>query len=390
MTTPPSSNVDLFSDDALVDPYPIYREIRETAPLVYLPSNDLHALTRYEHVRAALDDWETFSSAQGVAFNDTANAALKGAIIHSDPPAHTQLRKILRQHLAPRALADLVPTINAKADDLVASLVRRRHFDAVADLAQTFPVSVLLEMLGFPEEGRERLVPWGAAAFNAAGPDNERTSESLPALAELTAWLREMCTPEKMIPGGLATTVHDASARGDLPPDAVIPLISAYVIPAFDTTISAIGNAIWLFAHRPDQWDLLCEDPSLIPSAFNEVLRVETPIQMFARLSTTAYTVDGARLQPGSRIALLFASANRGERHYPDADTFDITRAAGDHVAFGYGVHNCPGQGLARMQGHAVLGALSRRVRKFTLNGKPQRRLNNLVRSLTTLPVSVA
>ncbi|NDV07675.1 cytochrome P450 [Rhodococcus sp. IEGM 248] len=387
-TLVPRSDIDVFTDDALANPYELYRDLRDIAPLVYLPKYEMYALTRYEQVRGALDDPQTFSSAKGVGLNPAINSAMAGTIINSDPPAHTKLRSVLAARLAPRAIAALRPTIEAKADKHVERLLARGEFDAVTDLARTFPISVVLEMLGFPEEGRDQLLEWGSATFNAMGPENARCADSFPLAGEMFGWLAEACTPDRMAPGGLATTIHEAAARGDIPQEAVIPLMAGYSIPAFDTTISAIGSAIWMFAQHPDQWDLVRADRSLIPNAFNEVLRLESPVQMFARVTTKPYSTDGLELAPDSRILLMFASANRDERQYTDPDIFDVLRPAGDHVAFGYGIHGCPGQGLAKLEGHAVLDALARNVTRFEMRGEPERELNNLTRALSSLPIA--
>ncbi|WP_182262834.1 cytochrome P450 [Rhodococcus sp. UFZ-B548] len=386
----PNSDIDIFTDEALANPYPLYRELRDIAPLVYLPKYEMYALTRYEQVRGALDDWETFSSAKGVGLNPAINGAMAGTIINSDPPEHTQLRNVLKERLAPRALAALRPEIQAKADKHIEGLLARGEFDAVADLARTFPISIVLTMLGFPEEGRDQLLHWGTASFDAMGPANARSEKALPIAGEMFNWLAEVCTADRMLPGGLATTIHEAAARGDIPQEAVVPLMAGYSIPALDTTISAIGSAVWLLAQNPDQWDLVRSDRSLIPNVFNEVLRIESPAQMFARVTTKPYAVDGLELPPGSRVLLLFASANRDERKYPNPDSFDVKRDASDHVAFGYGMHGCPGQGLAKLEGHAVLDALARNVKRFELHGETERDLNNMTRTLSALPVTIS
>jgi len=316
---------------------------------------------------------------------------MAGTIINSDPPHHTSLRSVLSSRLAPRALAELRPAIAEKADRFVGELVARGRFDAVTDLARTFPVSIVLDLLGFPEEGREQLLRWGSSTFDAMGPDNARSARALPVAGEMFAWLAESCTPDRMRAGGFATAIHDAAARGDIPREAVTPLMAGYSIPAFDTTISTLASAVWLFARFPDQWEAVRRDRSLIQSAINEVLRVEAPIPLFARVLTRPYVRDGYRLEEGERVLLLFGSANHDERQYPDPDRFDVRRYAADHLSFGYGIHACAGQGLAKLEIHAVLDALARRVKHIELQGPPRRdELNNMTRSLSSLPVAVS
>jgi cytochrome P450 len=385
----PESDVDLFSEDGLTDPYPLLRQLRDIGPLVRLSRYGFYALTRYDQVRAALDDWETFSSARGVGLNSSINGAMAGTIINSDPPRQTELRAVLSDRLAPRALKSLRPGIVEKADRFVDELVSRGSFDAVSDLARTFPMAVVMDLLGFPEEGRDQLLRWGSSTFDAMGPDNARSAAALPIAGEMFGWLTETCTPDRMTTGGFATTIHQAAARGDIPREAVVPLMAGYSIPAFDTTISTIGSAIWLFARYPDQWDAVRADRRLLPSAINEVLRMEPPIPLFGRVTTRSYETEESWMGEHERVLLLFASANRDERHYPDPDRFDVTRLAADHVSFGYGIHGCPGQGLAKMEIQAVLDALARTVERFTLRGEPERDLNNMTRALASLPVTV-
>jgi cytochrome P450 len=380
--------VDLFVDDVLSDPYPHYRALRDLAPVVYLRRHDVYAISRYEQVRVALGDWRKFSSANGVGLNDVVNTALTGTLVSSDPPLHTHLRRVLSDRLTPRGLADLEAAVAAKVRARIKQLVATGTFDAVADLARPLPAAIVLELLGFPAHDRDRLLTGGHALFNAGGPLNARTQEHLPAGADLVDWLAVTAAPGKFLPGSLASTIFDAAEAGELEAAQAISLITSYTVPALDTTISAIGSVLWLMALHPDQWRLVCRNRALIPSAFNEALRLETPVQMFTRTTTDAYSVEGMELASGTRVVVLFASANRDERHYPDPDTFDVMRRGGDNVAFGYGIHGCPGQALARMQAHAILNAFADANVTFEMNGEPTRELSNVVRGLSALPIS--
>ena len=386
----PTSQIDLFADEVLADPYPAYRALRDAGPFVALPQYDIVVVTRFEEARDALLDWEAFSSAQGVGFNDMINEAWVGTIIASDSPYHDKLRAVLSERLAPRALRDLRDDIAARAEEHVERLVARGAFDAVSDLARAVPVAIVLDLLGFPEEGRDQLLHWAENSFNALGPINDRTLAGLPIMGEMFGWLTTTCTRERMVPGGFATTIHEAAERGDIPEEAVVPLMAGYSVPALDTTISALGSAIELFARNPEQWEAVRADASLVTSAFNEVIRLESPVQVFARVLTRDHAVaDGAIVSAGTRVGILYGAANRDERHYPDADALDVRRANADHLAFGQGVHSCPGQGLARLEAQSVLASLAQHVRAFELTGEPTRKLSNHTRSLATLPVRV-
>jgi len=387
-----AENFDLerLSPEFYADPYPTYRALRDLGPAVSMPMYDVIALARFKEVSEALTDWETFSSAQGVGFNEPLNEAWNGTLIASDTPYHDILRSVLAERLAPRSLKNLRGEIEQRATDHVVRLVERDEFDAISELARAIPVSIVLDLLGFPMEGRDQLLEWAENSFNALGPlGKQRTLDALPIMGEMFGWLAETCTRERMIPGGFATTIHEAAARGDIPEEAVVRLMAGYSVPAMDTTIHAIGSAIELFAKNPDQWDLVRADRSLIPTAFNEVIRLESPVHIFARVATKDHELDGVTIPAGSRVAIIYASANRDERRFENPEVFDVRRENSDHVAFGLGVHSCPGQGLARMEALEVIRALADRVERFEIIGHPRRKLSNHNRGLDSLPIRV-
>lgn len=385
----PVADVDLFTDEALADPYPLYRRIRDAGQAAYLPRYGVWALGRYDQVRAALHDWRTFSSAGGTGLNPAANATTRGLIIATDPPEHDRLRDVLSERLGPRAIRDLRQDIARQADELVAPLVERGGFDAVDELARAFPVTVVLDLIGLPQDIRGQVLGWADGAFNAGGPGGPRTDSAYPLLEEQFAYLADL-KADDLAPGSMGRAIYDAAADGRIEPEACVPLMSAYVTAGLDTTINAISAAVRCFAGHPDQWDAVRADPARIPRAFNEVLRIESPLQWFARVTTRDVTLDdGTTIPRGERVMMLYGSANRDERKWDDPDRFDITRGnVAAQIAFGYGTHVCSGMNLARLEGHAVLEALARRVRRFE-TGTPRRRLNNRVRGLDSLPTRV-
>jgi cytochrome P450 len=385
----PTSDVDLWTDEALLEPYEIWRELRDTAAAVYLTKHDLYALTRYEDVKAACANWEVFSSAHGVAANDQMNEALRGGTLCSDPPQHDLLRGVIRRPLTAKALKELNPEITAQAEQLVDRLVARRSFDAVADLARYLPVSIVSGRVGLPEEGRERMLEWAAANFNCLAPmEVTRTQEAFPIVQEMVQYAFNECVPGKLKPDGWAQMIWDAADRGEIPHEQCGSLMNDYMGPSLDTTIFATSNAIWLFGQNPDQWDLLRSNPALIPHAVNEVIRLESPIPFFTRFVTRDHEVDGVQLPAGSRVIVLWGSANRDERKWPEPERFDITRKPSDHLGFGFGEHACAGQNLARMEIKALLAAMVERVQRFEL-GTMERALNNMLRGIGRLEVTV-
>ncbi|MGW3254220.1 cytochrome P450 [Streptomyces fungicidicus] len=384
MTKPPTSDVDLFADDVLLDPFHAYAELREQGPVVHLGKNDVYALTRYDVIRGALADWESFSSAS-IAFNPTANEALTGTSLASDPPAHTQLRAALTENLSPRALRGLKGRIETKADTLVAELVERGSFEAVDALARAFPLEVVADLIGFTGHVRDNMLRWGQAAMQVLGPMNQRTAENFPVAGELYAWCSAV-RADDLAEGSVGRGIFEAEARGAIPPDTAGHIIHQYLGAGVDSTIAAIGNIVALFASHPDQLALVRADPSLVPAAFNEVLRFWPPINAWGRLATRDVDIDGTVVPAGAQVAVLLGSGNRDPRHYDDPDAFLVTRNPVDHLAFGYGPHGCAGQGLARLEAHAVIEALSRRVGRLVA-GPEVRVPSNTTRSIEELPV---
>jgi cytochrome P450 len=387
--TPFATDLDLFSDEVLLDPFPHYRTLRDLGPAAYLTRYDLWALTRYDQVRAALADWRTFSSAQGPGLNDIINTAWTGAVISTDPPHHAALRRVFSDRLRPKEIRTVAGDIERRAEDLIDQLVARQTFDAVADLARALPVQLVMDLIGWPAEGRDRLLEWAEGSFNAAGPRNDRMFAALPKLEALFTFLVQVATPENLLPGSFGRTIYEAAERGEIDVANCVPLLAGYATAALDTTINAMGNAVLLFVQNPDQWRAVHEEASLVPSAFTEVLRIDGPVQFFSRVLTRDVDLDGVGIPGGSRVLHSYGAANRDERHYPDPDRFDVRRNPTDHLGFGHGPHMCAGSTLATMEAHALLTALAARVERVELAGEPVRLANNITRGLDALPVRV-
>jgi cytochrome P450 len=306
----------------------------------------------------------------------------------SDGAQHEGLRGVIGRPLTPKALAELRPEAEKLATGLVDDLVARGSFDAIADLAEVIPSTWVPDLLGWPAEGRNRLLDWAGAAFDGLGPLNDRALAAGPGIIEMAAFAQEVAS-SALPEGSMGAGILEAAARGDIAAEQCPMAFIDYLGPSLDTTISALGSSLWLFATHPDQWDLLRSDRGRVKQAFNEALRIESPISGFTRVTTRPVEIGGADLPTGSRLLVSFASANRDERRWADPDRFDITRNSAGHVGFGYGDHACVGMGLARLEGAAVLGALAERVERLDLAGTPGRKLNNLIRAFASLPVTL-
>ncbi|KAA9166539.1 cytochrome P450 [Amycolatopsis acidicola] len=388
MSAIPVSDVDLYTEQARVDPYEIYSGLRALGPVVYLSRYDLFALPRYDEVRAALMDWEVFSSARGVFVDPVVNRQLEGITLCSDPPEHTAMRSVLGRPLRADRMREVTPRIEAEADRVVRRLVGRGGFEVVAELSEYLPMTVVSDLVGLPGQGRAKMLEWAEAIWNTQGPADERAEAAGPAVGEFLAFADKDAVPGNIAPDGWAAQLYAAADRGEIPREKCPVMLLDYITPSLDTTILAITSTVALFARNPDQWDLLRGDRSLIPHAINESLRLESPVPQFSRVLTEDHEVGGVPLAAGSRVALLFGSANRDERHYPDPARFDITRRPSDHLAFGRGEHVCVGMHLARLEMSALLERLADQVARFEIrDSRPM--INNGLRGLGRLDVTV-
>ena len=384
----PWSDYDPYTEESLLDPWLGYKRLRDAGPAVWLPRYQMFALTRYDAVRRALLDWECFVSRNGVMMNDQMNRVLRGNTLCSDGADHDALRDVLVRPLKPGALRSLREEITAEAEGVVEKLVARGTFDAATELAQHLPMTVVSNLVGLPDQRRERMLVWAREMFNCFGPMNHRAIASFPVLREMMDYATNEAVPGKLKPGSWADGIYDAVARGEVSRQACPAMMVDYLGPSLDTTISAITTAVWLFAHNPDQWDMVRENPRLIPSAVNEVLRYDPPIQGFSRYVARDVDMDGVLLPAGSRAIMFYGAANRDERKYPDPDRFDVLRRPGDHLGFGAGPHACVGMNLARMEMIALFTALAKRVGRFTIL-EEEAVLNNVLRGFKLLRVAV-
>ena len=386
----PTIDKDPYSTEFLIDPYPFHEELREAGPVAWLEAYDVWATGRYEQVREVLLDWQTFMSGAGVGLIDLRVDAWRppSLLLEADPPAHTVVRQIVERVLSPRAVKILRERFIARAETLVERLVSAGSFDAMDELARVFPVQAFADEVGVPEEGRENLLPYGDMVFNGQGPRNEYFHAAMENAAEVQAWILASCRRENLAPGGFGAQIYEAADAGKITEEQAGMLVRSFLSAGLDTTVSALGNAVHLFAANPDQWDLLHADPSLARPAFEETIRFETPVQVLSRTATRDTEIEGIQIAKDERVMIFFGAANRDPRRWEDPDRFDIRRKASGHLTFGLGIHGCVGKPVARIEGEAVLGTLARKVGRNELDGEPQRHLNNTVRSFESLPVT--
>lgn len=393
-TAVPTTDADPFSPEILTDPVPFHERLRAAGPVVRLSRYDVLALSRHEHVHAALVDWQTFRSGAGVGLSNFRTETPwrpPSLLLETDPPGHDAPRRVLSKILGPRALRSLRARWAADAESLVDEvLAGGAAFDAVAAIGETFPLRVFPDAVGLPAGGRENLLPYGNMLFNAFGPHNELVEQVLPRMGELSAWVNSRCARESLAPQGFGVDIWAAADRGEITPEQAPLVVRSLLSAGVDTTVTGISAVLYAFATNPEQWARLRERPELARVAFDEAVRWESPVQTFFRTTTREVEIAGVRIPEEQKVLMFLGSANRDPRRWgDDADRFDLDRDPSGHVGFGMGMHQCVGQHVARLEAESVLRALAARVETIELAGPTVRRPNNTMRAWQSMPVRV-
>ena len=380
---------DIYANAAIIDPHPHYARLRRLGPVVWLPRQRVYAIPRYSECKAVLRDDETFISGRGVALNPVANRLSRGTTLNSDGAEHDQRRKLLAHRMLPRALRAISDSVDGQAAQVVDAALARSEVDGVADLASALPLVVVPDLIGWPRDHRDHLLAWGAATFDVLGPFNRNWLRALTPSLQMLRFARRVVRHRSVIEGSLGHDVLLAADDGKLPHHECPALMVDYLGPSLDTTISAISTALHLFATFPEQWEILKDDHKLISNAVNEVLRYESPLRAFSRRTRRDKRIGDTWIPAGSRVLVVYASANRDEQEWDQPDAFDIRRDATRQLGFGHGTHACAGQGLARMETEAMLRALVERVDRIELTSPPTWAINNIIRRHEYLPLKL-
>jgi cytochrome P450 len=373
----PETDLDPWADGQRLDPFPLYRQLRDLGPVVWLRRYGVFALPRFDEVKQALTTWEQFSSAHGVSLSEEVNANFHSNVLTSDPPEHTELRKVLASHLSAKSLRDERSDVEQTAAEMVEDALGRGNVDG-ADLAKAYSLKVVCDLVGFPDEGRDQIPDLAAMAFNLMGPDGEREA-SWGALHQLAEHARESVAERRLAPGRRG----ERMMADGLEPTALVN----FTWPGIDTTVHGISGALHQLAQHPEAWQRIRQDRSLIPAAFAEALRLHTPVHHFTRWITEPTDIGGVTLPADHRAVVMYGSANRDERHYPDPDRFDVDRNPSDHLAFGRGIHLCVGIHLAKLEGHSFLEALAERVERIEPTAQAEFHDNETLHGLARLPL---
>ncbi|EKF25770.1 cytochrome P450 family protein [Mycolicibacterium hassiacum DSM 44199] len=359
---------DPFSDEYFTNPFEIYRQLRDHAPVYFSEKYNFWALSRYADVAPSMKDHQRFSSAKGVTldhFIDPDALIPEGVIIMMDPPQHTRMRSLVNKVFTPRAIAQLEPMVREIITGFAAQ-VDPRSFDAVEEFSALFPVEVITTMLGVPPGERQQIRHWVDALLEREPNTGYSTPASRQAAVDMWHYYHELVQWKRAHPGDdMISRLTEVEVQRD---DGTVTRLSDFEISAFasmlggagaETVAKLIGSGVVLFAKHPEQWQLLRNDRSLLPAAFEELLRYEGPSQYNIRWSTVDVEFHGVTIPKDSAVMMINGSATRDERAFEDPDRFDITRKPkGHNLGFGYGIHSCLGAALARLEGRIALDVL--------------------------------
>jgi len=381
----------------IADPYPTYHRLRAEDPVHHNPLG-FWVLTRYEDVVAALRDPRLIKEpiAAFVAARFGAPMPAMGlSMLDRDPPDHTRLRGLVNKAFTPRVVEGLRPHIQKIVDGLLARVEGAGTMDLIEEFAYPLPVTVICQMLGVPVEDRERFKQWGldiARGLDAIllPPDSDVARRSVAARHALADYFRGLIAERRAAPrGDMLSDLIAAEEAGDkLREDELLATCILLLVAGHETTVNLIGNGTLALLRHPDQLRRLRENPGLIGSAVEELLRYDGPVQRTARMPSADVTFDGLTIGKGEMVMPFIGAADRDPAQFPDPDRLDITRTDNRHIAFGWGIHFCLGAPLARVEGQIAISALVQRLPKLALaTDRPEYRQSLTLRGLTTLPV---
>jgi cytochrome P450 len=357
------------------DPYPMFRRLREEAPLYHNEQHDFYALSRFADVDRAIVDFQTFSSARGAILEIIkANIAMPpGTVIFEDPPIHDIHRKLLSRMFTPRKINELEPKIREFCARSLDPLIGAGGFDFVADLGAQMPMRVIGMLLGVPEEDQEAAREFANAQMRTeAGKPMATTAENMASpefFGRYVDWRAEHPSDDIMTELLNAEFEDETGTVRRLTRDELLTYVSVVSGAGNETTTRLIGWAGKVLAEHPDQRRALVEDRSLIPAAIEELLRYEPPAPHVARYVTRDVEYHGRRVPEGSVMMMLIGAANRDHRQFPpDGDVFDIRREARQHLTFSVGTHYCLGSALARLEGRIALEEILKRFPEWDVD----------------------
>jgi cytochrome P450 len=395
-----SGTLEPFSTEMLADPYPAYRAMRERGRIQRTTAGHWLA-TGYDEVSRLLTD-QRFGEAAGrggrIRLSRTRREGpqrLLGRVdtmLSVDPPEHTRLRGLVSKAFTPRSVQKMRPRIQQIVNELLERIDGRGEFDLVAELAWPLPVIVITEMLGIPREDRERFKRWSDAMVATLGGDYSALEEARRSNEELVEYVSRVIAERRKEPrDDLISRLVAAEERGQtLSEDEMLGTVALLLVAGNETTTHLISNGMLVLLRNPDQLARLRADPSLLPSAVDELLRYTGPVHTTRRVAKTDASLGGADIKRGEVVIGLLAAANRDPDKYPDPDRLDVARNPTDHLAFGDGIHFCLGAALARLEGQVTIGTLLERFPNLRLlDDEPTWGGTFAIRGVTSLRLAV-
>lgn len=398
-----------LSPEFKANPYPYYDMLRAGAPIFFLPDLNMWFCTRYDDCSALLRDhrlgheilkvmsreelgWEGETPEQ---YAQLVSIQRKW-MLFSDPPDHTRLRNLVHKAFTPRMIERLREHIEAITADLLDAAAGKDEIDLIEDLAVPLPVTVIAEMLGVPLADQAMFRGWSsdlAGTLELAVNDRDTYDRAAQATAEFDRYFRDLAAQRRADPqDDLLTALVEAEEAGDkLTEEELIATCILLLIAGHETTVNLIGNGTLALLRNPEQMALLRDDPSLIKSAVEELLRYDSPVQMTTRWVLEDLELDGNQIKKGQQVAIMFAAANRDPARFENPNELDITRENNKHLSFGSGIHFCLGAPLARLEGQIAISAIIERLPGLELaTDSPHYRDTYVLRGLKSLPVRPA
>ncbi|WP_335936848.1 cytochrome P450 [Streptomyces sp. PTD5-9] len=401
----PHASFDPWSPAFVADPYPAYAGLRAAGRVHYFEPSDQWLVPHYADVSALLRDrrlgrtylhrftHEEFGRTPPPAEHEPFHTLNGQGLLDLEAPDHTRIRRLVSKAFTPRTVERLVPTVRRLAAELVDSFVESGGGDLLKAVAEPLPVAVIAEMLGIPESDRAPLRPWSAAICGMfeLNPSDDTARAAVRASLEFSAYLRELIKERRRNPGtdlvSALIAAHDDGER--LSEQEMISTCVLLLNAGHEATVNTTVNGWWTLLRHPEQLAALHADPGLLPTAIEELMRYDTPLQMFERWVLDDIEIDGTVIPRGSEVALLFGSANRDPARFTDPDVLDLARRENPHITFGAGIHFCLGAPLARVELAASFGELLRRAPNLRLAAEPEWNPGYVIRGLKELRVEL-
>jgi cytochrome P450 len=387
----------------VANPYPAYKRLRADHPVRYDEATDHWLVSRYVDVNALLRDRRFGRTYLHVATHEEMGRPpdpprldpfwhlVRSGILDMEPPDHTRVRALVSKAFTPRTVERLTPSVEAIVLRLVERVRGTGEFDLIGAVAEPLPVEIIAEMLGIPESDRRHLRPWSAeiCLMYELNPPEEYERRAVAASVEFTGYLRELSRERRRQPkDDLITRLTQVLDEGRaLTEDELIGTCVLLLNAGHEATVNATGNGWWALFRNPEQLDRLRSDHSLIPRAVEELLRFDTPLQMFERWALDDVEVHGHRIPRGAELGLLFGSANRDPAVFDDPDALDLGREHNPHVTFGAGIHFCLGAPLARVELQTSMRTILEQMPRMELVEEPRWKPGYILRGLHELRV---